>query len=307
MNHSNGLNTLNTVNGLNTPNAAERTEQFDTIDNAFVIRSLEHTASNNFLNYLLTFIDAPHVQEMMKKYFIGSTKDGKTCFWMIDQKGRARTGKIIAYNPQTGKRDKTVNPSWLHYELKRHKLLPETFEHRLCFFGEHLLRTQTQKPIAIVEAEKTAAIASMFLDEFVWLAIGGKSYLKAEKLNKLKNRKVILFPDADGFDLWTREAAAAQKMKLNVSVSRIIEDSATADEKKAGFDLADYLIRGERIAQDYNWKLDAILASEDRQDYLCELVEERLAIIAESETIDNEEEFLAANRDILRDAVRMAI
>lgn len=285
MNKMNTLNVMNKMNAVNVMNAVERIDHFETIDNSFIARSLDHNAQNRFLLYLATFIEPEYIFEMAKKYFVGATKDGKTCFWQIDKQGRARTGKIISYSEETGKRDKKVNPSWIHYELKKHKLLPETFNHQLCFFGEHLLRN-TIKPVAVVEAEKTACIASIFIDDFLWLAVGGKSYLKADKLLRFGKRKIVLFPDADGFELWRREAAEASRIGLNVTVSRIIEDAATEDERRNGFDLADYLIRSEIAAQKwnsitdaYNEKLNAVLEDAVKFETFIEMLDERIAIM----------------------------
>ncbi len=292
LNAPNKMNELNTLNTLNTLNAFE---QFQTIDNSFVVRSLVHNGINRFLLFLESFIDAQLVFEMARRYFIGSTKTGKTCFWQIDRKGRARTGKIISYDAATGKRSRSVNPNWIHYELKRAGALPESFQHQLCFFGEHLLRTEKQKPIAIVEAEKTAAIASIFIDDFVWLGVGGKSHLKADKLRRFGTRKIVLFPDADGFDLWEREAADARAARMDVTTSRIIEDTATSEEKKSGFDLADYLTRSERHASvwnaradSYNEKVERVKADESLFDCFNEMIDERIAI-AETENLQAED------------------
>jgi hypothetical protein len=51
------------------------------------------------------------------------------------------------------------------------RLLPPEFESRQCLFGEHLLIDKT-KPVAIVESEKTAVIASAYKPEFIWFAMG---------------------------------------------------------------------------------------------------------------------------------------
>lgn len=305
MNRMNTVNKMNALNVMNAPNAFEPPESFQTIDNSFVVRSCEHNDKNRFLIFLSSFIEDEYIFEMARKYFIGATKDGKTVFWQLDRKGRARTGKIISYLEETGKRDKKTNPNWVHYELKRHKLLPESFQHQLCFFGEHLLRANPAKPVALVEAEKTACIASIFIEDFLWLAVGGKSYLKAEKLQRFGNRKIVLFPDADGFELWEREAMDARAMRLNVKTSRIIEDAATAEEKRNGFDLADYLIKSEieaqkwnLVADEYNKRVDEILEDADLFDAFNELLDERLAL-AESE----EEALKPENLRILVDYV----
>lgn len=73
------------------------------------------------------------------------------------------------------------------------------FELKQCLFGEHLLRDKA-KPIAIVESEKTAIIASVYLPQFIWLAVGSLTNLNAEKCSVLKGRTVTLFPDLNGFE-----------------------------------------------------------------------------------------------------------
>lgn len=277
------MNKMNVVREMNAVNAAER---FDTIDNSLIARTCEHNAKNRLLDYLTSFIDHECIFEMAKKYLIGATKEGRTVFWQIDRKGRARTGKIISYSAKTGRRDKKIHPSWIHYELKKHKILPESFEHQICFFGEHrLAQAARDAPVAIVEAEKTACIASIFLDDFIWLAVGGKSYLKPERLRRFGSRKVVLFPDADGFDQWEREAADARRLGLNITTSRLIEDFASDEERKNGFDLADYLIKSELSAQKhnleadrYNAKIDLILSDPELFERYEDICAEREAV-----------------------------
>ena len=46
---------------------------------------------------------------------------------------------------------------------------------RQCLFGEHLLAyaSSMARTVAIVESEKTALIAALFIPDLVWLATGG--------------------------------------------------------------------------------------------------------------------------------------
>jgi uncharacterized protein (TIGR02186 family) len=79
----------------------------------------------------------------------------------------------------------------------------DEFNLRQCFFGEHLLNQNKTLPIAIVESEKSALIASYYLPEFCWIASGGKyGCFRDENLTVLEGRKIVLFPDLGAFDQW---------------------------------------------------------------------------------------------------------
>lgn len=144
----------------------------------------------------------------------------------------------MLYSPATGKRVKEPfnHINWVHKALKQ----PE-FELRQCLFGEHLLIDKT-KPVAIVESEKTAVIASVYLPQFIWVAVGSLTNLNAEKCSILKGRIVTLFPDLNGFDKWSSKAKELSHLAI-FTVSDLLERKATEAEKKQGFDLADYLIK----------------------------------------------------------------
>ncbi len=101
--------------------------------------------------------------------------------------------------------------------------------------------------IAIVEAEKTAVIAALELPEYQWLACGGKSHLSVEKLQRYAQRRVILFPDADGFEKWSGIANQAKLQGLNVTVSDLLETELTEDQKADGWDLADYFWKNPKL------------------------------------------------------------
>ncbi len=67
-----------------------------------------------------------------------------------------------------------------------------------CLFGEHLLAdsSSSAKTVAIVESEKTALVATLFIPDFIWLATGGMhECFNSEAMQVLQGREVILFPD----------------------------------------------------------------------------------------------------------------
>lgn len=202
--------------------------------------SLKAHETNHFVQFLITLFGAEVASQLVSDYFIATSKhwNGATAFWQIDTQGKVRTGKIMLYSSDTGKRVKEPfnHISWAHKALKQ----PE-FELRQCFFGEHLLIDKT-KPVAIVESEKTAVIASVYLPQFIWLAAGSKDGLNAEKCSILKGRTVTLFPDLNGFEKWSSKAKELSHLAI-FTVYDLLERKATEAEKKQGFDLADYLIK----------------------------------------------------------------
>ena len=211
--------------------------------------SLKAYEANNFVKYLIDLFDSEITSKLISCYFIGSTnhqfisKDfpeylsetGANVFWQIDKKGKIRTGKIMLYNPTTGKRIKEPfnHVNWVHRALRL-----RDFELKQCFFGEHLLKDEPCKPVAIVESEKTAIIASVYLPQFIWLAVGSLTNLNADKCKNLAGRNITLFPDKGGFDEWTKKA-----IELNHIVKFRVSDLLEAKNAEPKSDLADYLIK----------------------------------------------------------------
>jgi hypothetical protein len=202
--------------------------------------SLKTVKENHFVTFLINLFGVEVASQLVSRYFIATSKhwDGATVFWQIDTQGKVRTGKIMLYSPTTGKRVKNLELPvyWVHKALKQ----PE-FELKQCLFGEHLLIDKT-KPVAIVESEKTAVIASVYLPQFVWVAVGSLTNLNAEKCSVLKGRIVTLFPDLNGFDKWSKKAKELSHL-AGVTVSDLLERKATEAERKQGLDLADYLTK----------------------------------------------------------------
>lgn len=197
--------------------------------------------NNNFIEFLSNIWDLETAQYLVNKYNIGTSKfwDGATVFWQVDAKNRIRSGKIMLYDAISGKRIKEPynHINWVHKALKL-----DTFNLEQCYFGEHLLREDTSKPVAIVESEKTAIISSVFLPEFIWLACGSLNNLNEAKTMILKGRNVVLFPDLKCFDLWDNKIPKLTKL-ASFRTSTLLKDNATDSEKEQGLDLADYLLK----------------------------------------------------------------
>lgn len=214
-------------------------------------KSLAGYEQNNFTSYLITLFGQEITGQLISRYYIGTSKhwNGATVFWQIDNNGRIRTGKIMLYNPDTGKRVKEPYNciTWQHSNLKL-----SNFNLKQCFFGEHLLRDRN-KSVAIVESEKTAIIASHYWPGFIWLAIGSLTNLNAERCNVLAGRCIYLFPDLSkngkAYALWSSKATEIQS-QLSCTYFKVVdflEQLAPASDKENGNDLADYFIK-------YDWR-----------------------------------------------------
>lgn len=205
--------------------------------NHIMQRSKRSYESNHFMRFLYSLFDELTVSTVLQRYHIGTANlwKGATVFWQVDVKGNIHDGKVMLYDPMSGHRTEKV--SWAHSAMKMKNYVLEQ-----CFFGEHLL-VDTQKPVAIVESEKTAIIASVFLDGFIWLASGGKDGCFNKRKHVLVGRKVVLFPDLKATSAWQEKARVMTDDGIQTEVSTFLEEHATDEERERGLDIADYIIR----------------------------------------------------------------
>ena len=237
-------------------------EIIDYLQTDYVKQSMKDYQKSNFALWLIALFGETIAEKVLLQYFVGRSKNdnGRACiYWRIDKDGNVRTGKIMCYDPETGKRNKEINPAWVHKAF-------DPFNFKLCFFGEHLLAEHPNKTVGIVESEKTAIVASIFMPDMVWLATGGNSGCKWREwgvFNVLKDRNVILFPDFGYFNRITektcyeewqdRSKLIIDRMPCNIQVSRVLEDSLEPAERANDYDLADMLIKRDERA---GWALN---------------------------------------------------
>ena len=205
---------------------------------------------SNFFRFLSTLLTAYYgsksrevLTRLLEEYRLGATRDGAVIFWQIDRNNKVRTGKVMQYNPEDGHRIKggrTSAVNWIHSILKKQQVLPEEWQLSQCLFGEHLLKSNPGKVVVLVESEKSAVIGSAIFPGYVWLATGGKSQMREEKLRALTGRTVLLFPDADGYAKWKQRAGSMTFCRA--IVSDIIERNATPKQKADHIDIADWII-----------------------------------------------------------------
>lgn len=265
------------------PQIEERPTSF--IPKEHAVSTFKDYELSSLFKFLITKFGEERVSRLINTYRIGvdntnvSTKDW-AIFWQFDINNNIRSGKMICYG-EDGKRRKDVPSTWYHKKHVLGKPVFPDFNLRQCLFGEHLINT-TKKPIAIVESEKTAIIASVFIDRYVWLACGGLNELRAEKVGVLKNRSVTLFPDlgcfgsegdfyrdndtkkyfvrgsvkwhpydgipdefrtGNGMPKSSFEKWRDKAVEYGFNISDAIEKIATDEDRLQGLDIADFMLR----------------------------------------------------------------
>ena len=243
------------------------------LPNDIVSSSLKGYEQNRFAYLLRDHFGKGIGNELISRFKLGTLNywQGGTIFWLIDAQQRVRGGQAVLfdYHGHTAKyikpdgtkgrysrnvhvvmrmaleKAKKPIPDWLiDYEENAPKW-PVPFG-----LGQLSMAPETL-PVAIVEAPKTAVFCSGYFPEFVWLAIGSLGYLNAERIEPLRGRKLVLFPDLsrpkDGlktaFQNWSNKAEQLRKSGFKVDVSGLLEHStATEQQRIQGYDLADYLI-----------------------------------------------------------------
>ena len=216
------------------------------------------------------------------RYHLGMSRDGGIIFWQIGHFNHMYDGKIMYYRPDCH-RDHDHLPTWAMSELKNfylkdHPDLIFELQSPHCLFGMHLLdedvstRSTTAlchserplsfracreisttvpepveglKPIAVVEAEKTAVIMSEIYTDYLWMAAGGMNELTPTKLFPLKGRKIILFPDTDeeglAYSNWYKICQDSERFIGHpIYLSPLLEQKATPAQKRRKIDILDY-------------------------------------------------------------------
>lgn len=212
------------------------------IDSSIMQKSLTAYNTNPLFVFLCDKFGEINAKNLFLRYNVGTAKlwGGSTVFWQVDVQGKVRTGKIMQYD-FNGHRVKypVSRINWAHSILKL-----DGFHLQQCIFGEHLLASEPDKQVAIVESEKTAIIASFYLPQYLWLATGGKGTCWHEEVLKvLHDRQVILFPDLKGTDDWRDKMQLISKIGASPFLYEDLERIATPEERDAGLDIADFLLR----------------------------------------------------------------
>lgn len=248
------LNAMNIQLEARPPIVSKPKEEFYYHPAAHMLATLGKLKHNHLFQALMKIpgMSKVELQKAFEAYHVGTVGQGKRfegspIFWKLDQYGRILTGKIICYD-KSGHRLKNTDGNGLISSARsqiRPKPSPE-LANAQALYGESLLPHDLNKPVAIVESEKTALISSIYFPDFLWLASGSKSNLNLTdnakiRMRPVKARTIVLFPDQDAIDLWARLALDWAKIGYNIRVSTLVRDYDHLMPDKQNKDLADLL------------------------------------------------------------------
>ena len=167
------------------------------------------------------------------RYRLGKSRSGNCIFWMINEIGQTVDGHI--------------GSGWVSTMLKqRYPECSRYIRPEHCLFGLHLASEDEQRPVAIVESERSAVILSELLPKQLWMATAYPSNFNLLSLAPLQGRRVILYPRTDAamehYLAWLEIAdQARRKYQLDITVRNFLEEQATPEQKEREIDLWDYI------------------------------------------------------------------
>ena len=196
---------------------------------------------------MLNIYPREQVLQVITDYLVGYESldsgkiDNSILYWQVDNNGTIYNAKRICYKAG-GHRDKKVPPMiiWSHR--------PQ------CLFGLHRYNQQNRHmPVAIVESEKSALIMSIVKPDHLWMATGSLNNFNEQFLEPVKDAVITAYPDVDNerdkktrksvsYELWRRIAARLNRKGWNITVSSVLEDTATTSQRLDKIDIADIAI-----------------------------------------------------------------
>lgn len=156
------------------------------IDPSVVVSYQENLIEDNFYKaFKDVFKSDSDCERHMKRMNMGTDGD-QTLFWNVDKYGRVQNVKRFIYD-ENGNRIKDRQPGEPTYKIDN--------GYYPGLFNAHAL-SDPDKTVILVEAEKTAVLASYLFPDYIWIASGGKN-LSYDKAIEMKGRNIIFFCDAD--------------------------------------------------------------------------------------------------------------
>ncbi len=220
----------------------------------------------NLLHHIQYPLPARDIESVIELYYLGTITKGyykgalTIPFINIDKEATAIQVKTF------DEQNHTIKTTFLHSILSNYylkigqrtpnwlKLYNDNDSKVNCMFGEHLLADYPNANVALVEAPKTAIIATLYFGfaentNTIWLATYSLSTLSVKNCKALKGRKVLLFPDlsktGSSYNLWATKIKEIDNVigLSSFKVSSFLEENALEKDKEKGLDIADFLIK----------------------------------------------------------------
>ncbi len=226
-----------------------------------LIRPDSYRDKNNLFRFMAKEFGHEAASIAFDAYRVGTSKhwrnaDGlAAAFPQIDELGRVRQIKVMAYNPDTGKRMKKQDSAKLWIDREQ-KYVPDTRSiDKIWFAGKSILKNQEAnlqqtffgshlvneaEHIGILESEKSALICSILMPSILWIATGGCNgcrWTEQSALELLRGKRIVLYPDSGMKTKWEDKAAILRNGGVDISVSSICEGYPD------NTDVADILLR----------------------------------------------------------------
>ena len=211
-----------------------------------------------------------------ERYQLGRSRSGKTIYWLIDERGIVRNGHIgdswvsVMLQHRFPELAQYIRPKHClfglhlldHTDRDAFKCHTDLTDHTDMNTGSMQVKEQEapesvrsmrsvceSKTICVVERESSAVILSELFPDHVWLAVPASVSFTVDMLEPLRHRKVIVYPSTDdtmsNYVAWLELADMARSLyHLDISVSRLLEDRATEEQKAQRIDLVDFLFEG---------------------------------------------------------------
>lgn len=210
------------------------------------------TVENPLCQCLMRLFHPEAVKWVTEEYRLGCyTLSGDkeyTVFPNIDVEGRVCNLKVQPYETDPSSPQFAHSPKnssyWLAAIWKRQGKLPANGQyHTQGLFGAHLLPLYPARTVALVESSKNAIVGALENPQMVWVATGNKSSLQRKYLEPLSGRDVVVIPDCDAVNDWTKTISGMKDL-ANFTVSDFCQRMAPEGDSK--FDVADYILNKRR-------------------------------------------------------------
>ena len=254
-------------------------------------------------------LTAEQMAHAAARYRLGKSKSGRCIFWMIDEAGKVRDGRIgnewvsammearepvllrecrtvhclyglhLVHTDNNGHTESTESTERVitntnhtnNTNIKGHTDLTDLTEsntidtrikgpaeraesaERVITNTNHTNSTNNiSKSVCIVDDERAAVILSELFPECLWMAAMYPLNMNVRQLEPLRGRHVVLYPHTDStmshYVCWLEIAETArQRLHMDVTCNRLLEDYATEEQKGREIDLVGFLTEHTEI------------------------------------------------------------